>query len=141
MFKKLLLSLGLLTLMLVSPLQAQGTVHAAGPSCYDSYPISYDFTKDLKGPTRAICAGKLRISGEISAFSYEGKRSTTVEISVYQEDGKLVGSFEVIARHGDTVSFDESLGKIQLGNYYIKMKKINDSTNWSFDGSGTISSE
>jgi hypothetical protein len=138
MFKKLLLSLGFLTLMLVSPLQ--GAVHAAAPSCYDSYPISYDFSTELKGPVRAICAGKLRISGEISAYSYEGKRSVTIEISVYKEDGKLVNSFEVLARHGETVYFDESLGNIKLGNYYIKMRKINDSTNWSFNGYGTISS-
>ncbi|AUS09752.1 hypothetical protein C1X05_13600 [Laceyella sacchari] len=140
MFKKLLLSLGLLTLMLVSPLQ--GAVHAAGPSCYDSYPFKFDFAVQTKEKIlRAICPGKLNISGEITAFSYEGQRSVIVKISVYDENDKLVDSFEVLAEHGKTVRFDKSLGKIKLGNYYIKLKKENDGTNWSFEGSGTISSE
>lgn len=120
------------------------SVRALGSSCYNSYDFDFTLNTRLTGATRAICEGSLNVSGEITGSQVEegGPETNEVEFTVYKErtgPDKKIGSFTVTIYGENTASFNEDLGDIEEGNYYIK---IVDRTGegWGFSGSGTISS-
>ena len=115
---------------------------SAAVSCYNSYDISYEFTRKVTGEPRALCEGTLTISGDLTASQIGTGNSDDNEISlrVYKERtgrDKEIASFTINLYGSDTTYFSETVGEIEEGNYYVVFES-NSNSGWTFSGSGEM---